>query len=368
MRLLLEEVFGEDNYLNTISWRSQTARGAKVNAFYFPFSTQYIHIFAKNDRSRTIWNAQKRRLTFSHEEAAAQFMEDDGGFFRTSDPGTYSFKRLKQFNEEGRLYAPYNGEIIVDEANRRVFASNGGSIGIKYYLTRVRKNRYAVERGVDNLWEDIPGLGTTPGEDIGYPTQKTEASAASCALRFDQAGGHGVGLFRRLRHHSRGGSQNGSSLDRVRHQLWSHSDHSAAYAEVVQDIGPGFTIRAAGQVEPAKAAGMAEISVERDPQKPAWVGVDIIDYQPNLAFLEAAGVSTQVDLNGSDWRRWVDAVDIDTTYDGSVFRSTYSDLPQKRKDLVDGGYTLAIAPDTSTNIAIRITDIFGGECLTVRPV
>ena len=48
LHLLLEEVFGEENYLNTISWRSQVTRGAKVNAFYFPFSTQYIEIFAKN--------------------------------------------------------------------------------------------------------------------------------------------------------------------------------------------------------------------------------------------------------------------------------------------------------------------------------
>ena len=30
-------------------------------------------------------------------------------------------------------------------------------------------------RGVDNMWDDIPGLGTTPSEDVGYPTQKTEA-------------------------------------------------------------------------------------------------------------------------------------------------------------------------------------------------
>jgi adenine specific DNA methylase Mod len=36
LRVLLQEVFGAANYLNTIAWRSQVARGAKVNAFYFP--------------------------------------------------------------------------------------------------------------------------------------------------------------------------------------------------------------------------------------------------------------------------------------------------------------------------------------------
>ena len=48
LRLLLEEVFGEENYLNTIAWRSQVARGAKVDAFFFPYSTQYLEVFAKN--------------------------------------------------------------------------------------------------------------------------------------------------------------------------------------------------------------------------------------------------------------------------------------------------------------------------------
>ena len=70
-------------------------------------------------------------------------MEDEGGFFRTSDPGTYSFERLKELHAAGRLYAPYGGDVIVDEENRRVYASNGGNIGVKYYLIRLGEDRYA---------------------------------------------------------------------------------------------------------------------------------------------------------------------------------------------------------------------------------
>ena len=103
LRLLLEEVFGEENYLNTISWRSQVARGAKVNAFYFPFSTQYIEIFAKNRQAPTLWNPQKKRLTFSRDEAASQFMEDERLLHvrpaRTASSGSSS-------STSGRLYAP----------------------------------------------------------------------------------------------------------------------------------------------------------------------------------------------------------------------------------------------------------------------
>ncbi|MCS7062107.1 MAG: site-specific DNA-methyltransferase [Anaerolineae bacterium] len=174
LHLVLEEVFGTDNYLNTISWRSQVARGAKVNAFYFPYSTHYLEIFARNKQAPPTWNPIKKEVVLTEAEAAAAYMRDERGFFRTSDPGSYSFERLKALHAEGRLYAPYGGEVVVDEATRCVFASNGGNIGVKYYL-KPAKGGYVVERAVDNLWDDIPGLGTTPGEDSGYPTQKTEA-------------------------------------------------------------------------------------------------------------------------------------------------------------------------------------------------
>ena len=50
--LLLEEIFGVESHLNTVFWRSQTMRGAKVHARYFPHSAQAIHIFRSTPRGR----------------------------------------------------------------------------------------------------------------------------------------------------------------------------------------------------------------------------------------------------------------------------------------------------------------------------
>ncbi|HMN28823.1 MAG TPA: DNA methyltransferase, partial [Caldilineaceae bacterium] len=175
LRLLLQEVFGADNYLNTVIWRSQVARGAKVNAFYFPFSAHYLEIFAKNRRTPTTWNPPKKQIVLNEEEAERSFMRDNRGFFRTSDPGTYSFTSLKALYAEGRLYAPFGGQPVIDEARQRIYPSRGGNLAVKYYLTELGRGKWALERAVDNLWDDIPGLGITPGEDLGYPTQKTTA-------------------------------------------------------------------------------------------------------------------------------------------------------------------------------------------------
>ncbi len=176
LRVLLDEIFGPGNFLNTISWRSQVPRGAKVAAFYFPYSTHYLHVYARNKEAPTTWNQEKRKVVYTKKEIEGlqNYTSDESGYFRTSDPGTYSFESLVSLHKEGRLHAPRGGEVVVDEENRRVYASKGGNIGVKYYAQKINNNKYIIEKALDNLWEDIPGLGTIPGEDLGYPTQKTE--------------------------------------------------------------------------------------------------------------------------------------------------------------------------------------------------
>jgi len=69
LRMLLEEVLGDENYLNTISWRSQVPRGRKADAFYYAYSTHYIHIFAKNKSYPPKWYKQIKQRLITKEEA-----------------------------------------------------------------------------------------------------------------------------------------------------------------------------------------------------------------------------------------------------------------------------------------------------------
>ncbi len=371
LRLLLEEVFGEGNYLNTIAWRSQVARGAKVNAFYFPYSTHYIEIFAKNRQAPTLWHPQKKRLVFTRRQAAAKFMEDERGFFRTSDPGTYSFARLKALHAEGRLYAPYDGVVVIDEENQRVVTSNGGNIGVKYYLTRIGQDRFAAERGVDNLWDDIPGLGTTPSEDVGYPTQKTEALLRRIVAASTNPGDLILDCFI--------GSGTAATVAQKMGRRWIGCDFSYGAIQttrrrlqrLVQETGPGFAVYHVGNAE-------RELSVARGPRagaqacvefrpadgQPHTIEVAILGYQPATQFAPDLG-DVQLAAHGDDdWRVWVDAVDIDPAYDGTIFRGTLIDLPSKKRASVCGTYTVPV--ETSADaIAVRITDVFGTETLVV---
>jgi len=72
----------------------------------------------------------------------------------------------------------------------------------------------------------------------------------------------------------------------------------------------------------------------------------------------------------SDWRSLVNSVELDLSYDGTVFDIDYSELPVRKNDLVQGNtpnppagsiiYRLP-APATPTRVALRITDMLGQE-------
>ncbi|MCB9139947.1 MAG: site-specific DNA-methyltransferase [Caldilineaceae bacterium] len=362
LHLLLEEVFGVDNYLNTIAWRSQVTRGAKVDAFYFPFSTQYIEVFAKNRRAPTVWHPQRKQLVFTRRQAAARFMEDEGGFFRTSDPGTYSFESLVDLHAQGRLYAPYDGEIVIDQEAQRVFCSNGGNIGVKYYLEKVGRNRYAAERGVDNLWDDIPGLGTTPGEDVGYPTQKTEALLRRIIGAATDPGDWVLDAF--------AGSGTTPLVAQQMGRRWLACD--ANYG-AVQTIRRRLQAHGATRFDLYGPPAATPAALTREECKPRAV-LEIQPVEGNGATIEvhvravrAPAVDALLAEQGrgpvTDWRGAIESIEIDPAYDGERFRPVLADAPQGKRSRINGRYTLNAS--SGFPVAVRITDVLGNEELRV---
>lgn len=375
LRCLLEEVFGARNYLNTITWRSQTVRGAKVNAFYFANSAHAIHIFGRERSAPTRWNAAKKTLVLSETQAQAEFMRDGRGFFRTSDPGDFSFESLQRLQAEGRLYAPYGGEVVLDAASRRAWCSNGGNIGVKYYLTDLGDGRHAVERGVDNIWDDIPGLGTTPGEDLGYPTQKTEALLRRVIETSTQPGdwvldpfagsGTTLAVAQKLGRRWVGCDANGGSIQTVRRRLYAVMQLPA----VAAPPSPEHAACESG----AQGAGSFAIYSAASPS----TNLSPSDDLPRLHLVitaidgDAARIRVTVErvewptAQGDapalvDWRSAVDEIAIDPDYDGCTLRAALADAPLKRKELVAGEYMLP-APRPGVRVAVRVTDIWGRE-------
>ncbi len=375
LHLLLEEIFGPECFLNTIAWRSQTARGAKVHAHYFPHSTHYIHIFGRSPDNPPIWNPPRREIVLSRAEAAAQFMEDAGGFFRTSHPGSYSFERLVELNREGRIYAPHGGQVVVDEKERRVYASNGGNIGVKYYVEKRGRNRFVVTRAVDNLWDDIPGLGTIPSEDVNYPTQKTTGLLRRIIETGTNAGDLVLDAFV--------GSGTTVAVSEELGRRWIGCDDNW---RAVRTSG----LRVAGGESLAEAQrrgeGIGRLG-DREIGQGRIVRIGVENPQANDATVEVVATQTvdglRVEIRAfrspaveqllaqagverpEDWRAIVQAVLIDPAYDGQIFQAELVDAPRGKSALVKGVYTLPVGEAESGPVAVRLVDVAGGEVLVV---
>ena len=169
IRMICDEIFGTGNFRNEITWRRQIPRGRKVEARHMPFSADYIYIYTKSDSNT--WNAINKVNFITIAEAEKKYKKDEKGYFRTSDPGSYSNESLVRLFNEGRIYVTNGGVASVENG---VLKLSKGSVGIKYYRDTVG-DKVKEETVADNIWDDIPGMGVVSGESIGYPTQKPEA-------------------------------------------------------------------------------------------------------------------------------------------------------------------------------------------------
>lgn len=349
--LLLTEIFGPDSHLNTITWRSQVARGAKVHARYFPNSSHTIHIVRASPQGNPTWHPPRREILLTRAEAAAQFMQDEGGFFRTSHPGTYSFEALLRLHQEGRIYAPHGGQVVVDEANQRVYASNGGNIGIKYYVEQRGADRFVVSRAVDNVWDDIPGLGTIPSEDVNYPTQKTEGLLRRVIESGTEPGDWVLDPFV--------GSGTTVAVAQSLGRRWIGCDGNWGAVRTSGDrvgLGGDWEIGRVGDW-----GGGIGIEIESEIEIEGGRGVMVVrDVRSGIVEEMAAGAGVAI----PDWRAMVRSVAVDPDYDGQILRPAILDAPRSRQETVSGRYPL---DGWGREIALRITDVAGGERVVVLP-
>ncbi len=151
-RVLLDEIFGPDQFRNEIVWRRAASLGRKAASGQYGRVTDTLLFYSKSDafvfhrmlvereipRRGAHWDAERRR------------------WFRTAPPGDYTEASLAQLAAEGRIHTTRTGR-------RRV----------KYYLDETADGRLVDHVPLDNLWLDIPDMmHLPPAERTGYPTQK----------------------------------------------------------------------------------------------------------------------------------------------------------------------------------------------------
>lgn len=110
--------------------------------------------------------------------------------------------------------------------------------------------------------------------------------------------------------------------------------------------------------EPAEA----EVKIVKKGKK---VKVEILDYISPTILTRMDIDRTIFDERIDDFRAQIDCVLIDTDYNGKYFRIVESDRPEKKEDLINAKYELAL-PRVGAKVAVKIVDVLGEEILEVH--
>lgn len=148
MRLVLDEVFGKDNFLNEILWTRRT-NTVKAISQKFQTNTDTIFIYTKSKDSY-LFNLQYGEYP---KEYLDRFKyEDKNGKFRWQVMATYSEERLESLKKEDRVR----------------FSKGAKYPEFKQYVQELKG------RPIENVWDDLNMINAMGDERLGYATQKPE--------------------------------------------------------------------------------------------------------------------------------------------------------------------------------------------------
>lgn len=152
MRLILDEVFGQPNFLNQIIWSYEGTQSPSP----IKLAQKYDSIFRY---AKDISKIKPNELYFEHEvdKSYSTLKKDEKGYFRIQGFGDYSAESIKKFEAEGRVYY-----------------TNKGTKYLKHYIEE-RDGKLFKQKKLSDVWADITQLGTAiQKEKLDYPTQKPE--------------------------------------------------------------------------------------------------------------------------------------------------------------------------------------------------
>lgn len=174
LKMLCDELFGEERFINEITWKRSHAHGdTGQGATHFGRVTESILVYAKG--ANPIWVPQyvpytdeilARDYKYTDKKTGEQYrlmpVDGPGGgakgnpyyeFLGVAGYWRYSQERMQELYEAGEI----------------VLSSTGKSLSRKRFL------RDAKGTPVTDLWDDVNRISPTSSERLDYPTQKPEA-------------------------------------------------------------------------------------------------------------------------------------------------------------------------------------------------
>ena len=169
LKLMMDAVFGPDNYRSEIIWRRTNAKGLAFKGY--PRNNDILLYYSKD--AGFSWNRPFRPYDEEYVER----------FYRHTEPETGRRYRLSDLTNPNKnrpnLTYEWNGHLRVWRWTKERMQEALDSGIIDYSSTGLAsQKRYLDEmhgNPVDTIWEDIKPIQAHAAERLGYPTQKPEA-------------------------------------------------------------------------------------------------------------------------------------------------------------------------------------------------
>jgi site-specific DNA-methyltransferase (adenine-specific) len=271
LKILMDAVFGPQNFRNEITWKRTTAHSDARGKF--AVVTDILHYYVKSNSAP--FNVVRTPLDPEYVSKFYRFRDEDGRLYmldnmRSPNPRpnlTYEYKgyephakgwsvsreKMERLDREGRLFFPKD---------------KAGRIRLKRYLD---ENKGAP---VNNLWDDIAPVSSQAAERLGYPTQKPEAllerlinaSSDKGDLVLDPFGGCGTAVIAAER---LGRRWIGIDI--------THLAITLMKKRLFDTFGKDVKFTVVG--EPTDVAG-AEALAKQDPYQFQWWALGLVDARP----------------------------------------------------------------------------------------
>jgi DNA modification methylase len=168
IKLIVDEIFGINNFHNHITWKRSTPRG---NAYkHFSELTDYILFYTKT--GEYVWNPQYGEYREEYTEKYYSYVDSETGK-RFQPTSLLGHKGVNPEYEWKGILKPWrypSHRLDELEAKKLIYwPKDGGIPRLKRFLDE--------QKGVpiQSLWEDIPPVNSQANEDTKYATQKPEA-------------------------------------------------------------------------------------------------------------------------------------------------------------------------------------------------
>jgi DNA modification methylase len=177
MRLAIDEVFGQQNFRNDITWvRSTNPKGSQHKSNKYDVYTDTLLFSGKSERNEP--NLDAIRIPLTKEELLEKYYREDelGRYYDGPIVSSQSMGPRPTLVYEYKGYIPPSSGWRVTKDNLEKL-DLAGNLGWTSQGKPFRKLRIEDDKGkpIGNIWNDISLINSQASERIGYPTQKPEA-------------------------------------------------------------------------------------------------------------------------------------------------------------------------------------------------